>query len=163
MAERPAALSQEALKSRLAVVGSDGAATKGGPDSKHSSTKGSELIWSAVYQDPGLAPIAEWDLFHRIDLGATKAIADNRAALEMFDVARALGQLFGTGDGRVIYRAAAAAVGAQHIRVPDQGGTRKVVALARAVEALLRSLKTYQVCGARPLETLGRQRWPETF
>ena len=151
LAEHPAALSQKVLQSRLAVVGSDGAATKGGPDSIHSSTKGSELLWDAVY--PGLAPICDWDLFHRIDLGTTKAIADNKAALEVFDVARALGQLFGVGDGRVIYRAAAAAVGAKHIRVPDQGGTRKVVALARTVESLLRSLKSYQVCGARRLAT----------
>ena len=160
LAEHPAALSQKALQSRLAVVGSDGAATTGGPDSLHSSTKGSELIWAAVH--PGLAPLAEWDLFHRIDLGTTKAIADNTAALEVFDVARALGQLCGTGDGRVIYRAAAATVGAKHLRVPDQGGTRKVVALTRTVEALLRSLKTYQVCGARPLETPGRPSRQET-
>ena len=86
----------------------------------------------------------EWDLFHRVDLGTTKAIAASSAALEVFDVARVLGQLFGVGDGRVIFRAAAAAIGAKHLRVPDQSGTRKVVALARTVERLLQSLKTYQ-------------------
>ena len=101
-------------------------------------------------------------MFHRLELGTTKATADNKAVLGVCDVARALGQLFGTGDGRVIYRAAAATVGAKHLRVPDQGGTRKVVALTRTVEALLRSLKTYQVCGARPLETPGRPSRQET-
>ena len=74
----------------------------------------------------------------------TKAISDSAAALEIFDVARVMGQLLGTGDGRVIFRAAASVVGSKHLRVPDQGGTRKVVALARTVESLLKSLKTYQ-------------------
>lgn len=142
LADHPAHLTKTQLQARLSAIGSDGAATKGGPSSMHSSTAGSETMWQAVHER---APaIVEWDLFHRVDLGTTKAIAASPAALEVFDVARVLGQLFGVGDGRVIFRASAAAVGARHLRVPDQSGTRKAVALARTVERLLQSLRTYQ-------------------
>lgn len=142
LAEHPAKLDRLVLRARLAAVGSDGAASRGGPDSQHGSTGASEQFWEALH--PGVPPMVEWDLFHRIDAGTSKAISCSPAALEIFDVARVLGQLFGVGDGRVIFRAAAAAAGTKHLRVPDQGGTRKVVALARSVSRLLQSLPAYQ-------------------
>ena len=71
LATHPAALTTQVLRARLAVVGSDGAAAKGGPNSVHTSTGGSELVWGQVH--PNTPPVAEWDLFHRIDLATTKA------------------------------------------------------------------------------------------
>lgn len=139
----PARLDKSCLRARLAAIGSDGAAARGGPDSHHGTTGASERFWEAVHAS-GAPPAAEWDLFHRIDAGTSKAVSCSPAALEIFDIARILGQLFGVGDGRVIFRAAAAAVGAKHLRVPDQGGSRKVVALARCVSRLLESLPAYQ-------------------
>ncbi len=141
LAEHPAALTKEKLKSHLAAVGSDGAATKGGENSQHSGTRASEMMWEAVH--PQTQPVAEWDLFHRVDLAASKAVSESAAALEIFDVARVLASLFGIGSGRVIFRASAAAVGQKHLRVPEQGGTRKVVALTHTVDRLMRSLKSY--------------------
>ena len=56
---------------------------------------------------------------------ACQAFFAGQPDIQVFDVARVLGQLFGVGDGRVIFRASAAAIGAKHLRVPDQSGTRK--------------------------------------
>ena len=53
-----------------------------------------------------------------------------------------MGSLFGVGDGRVILRSAAEAIGERRYRVPDQGGTRKVVALANTVEHLIKMHRT---------------------
>ena len=108
LAKHPAGLDIATLKARLAVVGADGAAARGGEGSVHSSTGAAELLWEKVH--PGQAPMVEWDLFHRIDIGASKAISDCTVALEILDVARVLASLFGVGDGRVIFRAAAARV-----------------------------------------------------
>lgn len=52
LAGHPAALTKAVLKTRLSAVGSDGAAANGGETSIHTSTKGSELIWKAVYPTP---------------------------------------------------------------------------------------------------------------
>lgn len=62
---------------------------------------------------------------------------------EVFDVAARLSQLFGVGDGRVIFRSVAAELKEKHRRVLDQGGGRKVVALWRTVEQLISSYRTY--------------------
>ena len=51
--------------------------------------------------------------------------------------------LFGVGDGRVIYRSAAEVIGEKRFRVPDQGGSRKVVALTSTVEHLLKTCRTF--------------------
>ena len=166
LAEHPAALTTRVLKTRLAAIGSDGAAAKGGPDANHPSTGGSELMWDEVHR--GKAPVVEWDVFHRVDLATSKAISDNKGALEVFDVARVLGQLFGNGDGRVIFRSAAAAIGIKHLRVPDQSGTRKVVALTRTVQRLLQSLPTYQAglhacCGQAEGQDSNNEQKTRTF
>ena len=83
---------------------------------------------------PATAPATEWDLFHRIDRAGVYAIRTTPAAVEIFDVARVLGSLFGVGDGRVVLRAAADFIGERRSRVPDQGGTRKIVALGNTVD-----------------------------
>ena len=53
-----------------------------------------------------------------------------------------MGSLFGVGDGRVILRSTAVEIGEPRYRVPDQGGTRKIVALGNTVEHLLKMHRT---------------------
>jgi hypothetical protein len=141
----PAQLDKHKLASRLAAVGADGAATKGGENAQHSGSGASEMLWSAVHPNAkaGSCPAVEWDLFHRVDLAASKAIEACPAAVEIFDIARVMGALFGTGDGRVMLRATQDLIGQKRLRVPDQGGTRKVVALAHTVDHLLRNMQAF--------------------
>jgi len=144
LADHPAQLTTSKLRARLGLVGSDGAACAGGEHALHLSTKASEKIWASVH--PQAAPLGnatEWDLLHRLDRAAAHAIGHTPAAVGIFDVARALGALFGVGDGRVIFRATAEAIGEQRFRVPDQGGSREIVALGRTVEHLLKSQRTF--------------------
>ena len=62
-----------------------------------------------------------WVLFHR--LGAcSPVVGPTPAPVAIFDVARSLGALFGSGDGRVILRAMVGLIGERHYRLPDQGG-----------------------------------------
>jgi hypothetical protein len=61
--------------------------------------------------------------------------------MEVFEVARVVGSLFGVGDGRAIFRATADLLKEPRLPVPDQGGSRKVVALANTVRHLLKTLK----------------------
>ena len=147
LADHPAHLTQDELRARLGLVGCDGAACAGGEDAIHSSTRAAEKIWEAAHpgDDPFAPPLAsatEWDLFHRLDIAMARAIGDTPAAVQIFDVARVMGSLFGVGDGRVILRSAADAIGEQRLRVPDQGGTRKIVALGNTVEHLLKTHRT---------------------
>ena len=78
------------LAARLAVVGADGAGCAGG--GPHPSTGAAEKLWMAVHSSipsatVGLqalpvqtpAPMTDWDLFHRIDNGTSKAIRTRRA------------------------------------------------------------------------------------
>ena len=88
------------------------------------------------------ATATEWDLFHLIDRAVGKAIEDTPAAVAFVDVSRVIGSLFGVGDGRVILLSVAEAIGERRYRVPDQGGTRKVVALANTVEHLIKMHRT---------------------
>ena len=82
-------------------------------------------------------------LFHRVSLVFDKTIADIPGACEIFEVSQSLGALFGVGDGRVILRGAADQIGERRSRVPDQGGSRKVIALANTIEHLLNNQKTF--------------------
>ena len=86
----------------------------------------------------------EWELFHRVSLVFERTIADIPCACEIFEVAKSLGALFGVGDGRVILRGAADQIGERRSRVPNQGGSRKVVALANTIEHLLNNQKTFR-------------------
>ena len=147
LADHPAHLTPEKLAARLGLVGSDGAACAGGEHSIHTGTEVSEKVWSRVH--PGAdhsslraATATEWDLFHRLDRAVAKAIESTPAAVAIFDVSRVMGSLFGVGDGRVILRSVADAIGERRYRVPDQGGTRKIVALANTVEHLLKMHRT---------------------
>ena len=78
-----------------------------------------------------------------------KTIADIPCVCEIFEVSQSLGALFGVGDGRVILRGAADQIGARRSRVPDQGGSRKVIALANTIEHLLNNQKTFHAAIAQ--------------
>ena len=146
LADHNAHLTIKVLAARVAIIGADGAGCAAGGE--HPSTGAAEKIWRELHPEiPGgvapQAPVTDWDLFHRVDNATAHAIADTPCAKAIFDVSRALGALFGVGDGRVIYRSAAEAIGEKRFRVPDQGGSRKVVALASTVEHLLKTGRTF--------------------
>ena len=84
------------------------------------------------------AVATDWELFHRIDIAVSKAIEVTPEAMSIFDISRVMGSLFGVGDGRVILRSTADAIGERRYRVTDQDGTRKIVALANTVEHVLK-------------------------
>ena len=145
LCEHPGRFTKKVLRARLALASSDGAGAKGGENAEHRSTGTAELFWKNLHPNEDHEDFmpTDWDLFHRICLAIEKAIEDSPCATEIFDVGKVLGSLFGVGDGRVIYRAAADAIGARRFRVPDQGGSRKVVALASTVEHLLKTQKNF--------------------
>ena len=89
----------------------------------------------------------EWELFHCVSLVFDKTIADIPCACEIFEVLQSIGALFGVGDGRVILRGAADQIGEKRSRVPDQGGSRKVSALANTIEHLQQP-KNFSCCHA---------------
>ena len=141
LAEHPGHFTTSKLRARLAAVGGDGAACQGGEDSVHGSAGVCEILCEKVH--PSLPALTDWDLFHRINIAVVKAVDDTPCAAEVFEVALSLASLFGVGDGRVIYRAVADEIGEKCLRVPDQGGSRKVVALAATVGHLVKNLKSF--------------------
>ena len=169
LCEHPGRFNKQVLRGRLVAVASDGAGTRGGKDSQHGSTAAAELFWSCSHPeaDANVNLPVDWDLFHRAELAVSKAVGETPCAFELFDVLRALVALFGVGDGRVVFRAAADAIGAKRFRVPDQGGARKVVALIGTVEHLLKNMKVFhaglharigQVSGRTAAEVKPRER-----
>ena len=160
LAAHPARLTTAALRARLAMISADGAACRGGEDHIHTTTGAAELIWQHLHSDlpPTASEATEWDLFHRIDLAVGKAIQSIPYATAIFDVARVLNSLFGVGDGRVIYRATADMIGEKRFCVPDQGGSRKVIALHHTVEHLL---KTHRTNHAAMHARIGQAQGPE--
>ena len=146
LADHNANLTKYQLRARMAIIGADGAACAAGGE--HPTTGAAEKIWRTVHPEvdpmfPPQAPVTDWDLFHRVDNAMGLAIGDTPCAQAIFDVTRALGALFGCGDGRVIYRSAAAAIKEKCLRVPDQGGSRKVVALSHTVEHLIKTQRPF--------------------
>ena len=141
--DHPARLSAAMLRRRLSVVGGDGAVCAGGPEARHASTGAAEKLWSRVNDgNPLNIPCTEWDLFHRVDAAFSNAMRAHAGVSEIMDVGKALGALFAVGDGRALYRSAQAAIGAASRRVvPDQGGTRKVVAIASSIQYVTRNLE----------------------
>ena len=82
--------------------------------------------------------------------------------MEIFDVARVLGSLFGVGDGRVVLRAAADFIGERRSRVPDQGGTRKIVAPGNTVDHLLTHHRNFHAAMHARLGLVGAGRSAQT-
>ena len=138
--DHPAGLSRAVLRQRLSIVGGDGAIVGGGVDAKHSSTKAAELFWENIMGAAGGPPCTEWDLFHRVDAALSLVMRNHAAIAEVLDVGRSLGALFGTGDGRVLFRSTQKAIGSSQRVLPDQGGTRKIVAVAGSVDYIVTNL-----------------------
>jgi len=130
-----ARLSRALLRQRLAIVGGDGAVCGGGAGARHSSTQAAERLWEAAFGAEGTrVSCCEWDLFHRVDAAVAGTMRSHAGVAEVLEVARGLGALFASGDGRAIFRATQAALGAPQRAMPDQGGTRKIVSLANSIE-----------------------------
>lgn len=102
-------LPQSRLRSSLVTVGGDGAMAEGGPDRKHSSTRACSLLYEEVFPDLPF-DLTWWDLFHRGEVGGSWALRSSASALEIFDIAQVMVQLFGVGSGRVILRGVAVVV-----------------------------------------------------
>ena len=141
----PGRWTRAALRRQLAIVGGDGAISAGGPEARRASTGAAEKLWTEVMTPDGGDPLAagvsaaatpcvEWDLFHRVDAAVTNAARSHPAVEEVLSVARTLGALFGTGEGRALYRNSQEALGLARRVVPDQGGTRKLVAITASIE-----------------------------
>ena len=132
--EHQAGLSTRVLRQRLGIVGGDGAVAAGGSEAEHSSSKAAELLWATVRPDAAGTPFTEWDLLHRVDAAVSHALRSHPAIQELLDIAKVLGALLGTGDGRALYRGVQVQMGGARTRaVPDQGGNRKMVALAASI------------------------------
>ena len=89
-------------------------------------------------------------MFHRVDAALSQVMRAHAAIEEVTDVARTLGALFGTGDGRVVYRSTQKAIGASQRVMPEQGGTRKIVAIALSLEYVVQNLLAVTVMRKLP-------------
>ena len=58
--EHPGNFPATKLRARLNAVGGNGAAARGGENSRHSSTGVSEVLWSEIHQNT--KAVSEWDL-----------------------------------------------------------------------------------------------------
>ena len=98
------------FQASLVVVGGDGAVAKGGEDARLSSTKSADMFFRDIFPT---APndLTWWDLFHRNEIAASRAFKRVELAVEVFDVATVMLQLFGIGQGRVLLRSVAASLG----------------------------------------------------
>ena len=138
----PWRLTKAILRKITACVGGDGAVCEGGPQHRHRSTKSANIIWATLFPTAVLEAV-DWDLFHRTDIGGRRAMNQFAICVEIFDVARVMGSLFGVGSGRVILRGVAAELGACVRRVATLCGTRKVVYLSRVTHNLLYNFPCY--------------------
>ena len=128
------------LKSRLALVGGDGAVCAGGEDARHSSSGAAELIFSTVH--PNAPTMCDWDGFHRDDLAVTRAIKNSPAAKHLYDIAAALHSAFGVAEGRTIQRSVAVALDEPAREQPKFGGTRKIGHMAAVAKSIIGNFKT---------------------
>ena len=76
-----------------------------------------------------------------MDAALSQVMRAHAAIEEVMDVARTLGALFGTGDGRVLYRSTQKAIGSSQRVMPDQGGTRKIVAIAMSLDYVVQNFR----------------------
>ena len=86
---------------------------------------------------------SEWDKFHREDLALRRAIGENALAADLFDVCARMDGVFGFGDGRLLFRAAAQGVGVKVRDTRMPGMTRKAVQLSEEPGNFLHNFKPY--------------------
>ena len=101
----PLNFSRKRMRQIVVVIGGDGAMTIGGEDHKHQSTSTCELLYRWIFPQtlPG-QELTHWDLFHRDETAGTWATKQSGLAVEVLDVAQVVLQLFGVGQGRVLFR-----------------------------------------------------------
>jgi hypothetical protein len=139
----PANLTVEKLRCRLASVCGDGGLTIGGEAHRHASSSAAEKVWRCAHPEP--APMCTtWDTFHRIDASIMRAINGVPLAAESFRMGKRMEVLFGMGDGVMVLRGVAAAMGGQTpARLVTAGGTRKIAYLTKGPGNLLANLYHY--------------------
>ena len=159
LTDHPAQLAARA-DSRLAAIGGDGAVVAGGPRAKHKSTNAAGHLWSLLRQDP---PCLLWDGFHRDDKARRTAYMESGPTVELFDVAGAVNQLFGVGQGRIILRSAAALIDSPSYVVPQTSGTRPTVSLQAAPGALVKNFRNYHAGLHARLDLVRKGRTAQTL
>ena len=136
-------LSLEELRSRLSAVGGDGQIVAGGEDARHGSSKAADLLWSFLHSDTDILCVL-WDLFHRTDTGAMRAVRACPMAVEVFDVAAALDSQFGVNEGRHMFKGIAEMLNTEVRTVRGLAGTtRKIVAHSSVPRNLLHNYQIY--------------------
>ena len=135
-------LSEEALRSRLSAIGGDGQIVSGGPDARHGSSKAADLLWKWLHGDEAILCVL-WDLFHRADIGAMRAVRECPMANEVFLLAAALDSQFGVNEGRHLFQGVADMLHTDVHKVQGLGGTRKIVAHSSVPRNILHNYKTY--------------------
>ena len=101
----PLNFSRKRLRAFTVVIGGDGAMTIGGEDHKHQSTSSCEKLYRWIFPATAVGQeLTHWDLFHRDETSGAWATKKSALAREVLDVAQVVLQLFGVGQGRVLFR-----------------------------------------------------------
>ena len=170
LAQEPWGFRRRELHSRLSLIGGDGAAVRGGADRKMPGTRCAEHMWAHLHPphegdedemfvgdidvamgrridrclaDGALHFCTEWDKFHREDIALHRAIRRSAQAEEMYAVTAAMDHMFHMGDGRLLLKSAANAVGIQSRSGWMPSLTRKAVGLASEPGNLLANFAAY--------------------
>ena len=154
--------SRRRLQASLVVVGGDGALVRGGEDARHASTRAAELIYRDLFPT-AVADLTWWDLFHRVETAAGRAVARVPLATEIFDSSTVLLQLFGTGAGRILARSVAfflcdASEQNTSVRQAEPAGTRPMAYAHRVCQSLVRN---YRVSHAALEVRMAHTRMPQ--
>lgn len=142
LADHPSKLDEDVCQRRLVAVGGDGAVQAGGPAAKHKSTQAGLLVWKSFKDDDDKA-FLEWDAFHRENITRKWAFRSVGLWVELYDLAAAMSQLFGIGQGRIVLRSTAAHIEAKALSVPSISGTRPTVSDHGAPGNLYANFRAY--------------------
>ena len=141
LASHPARLCADLCSRRLMAIGGDGAVAQGGPESRHSSTRAGSMVWQTFRA--GEPEFLIWDMFHREDICRKRAFRSVPLCVELFDVSAAMAQLYGTGQGRIVFRSTAAHIDCKALAVPALSGTRPTVSEPGAPGRLYANFRAY--------------------
>ena len=143
MAAPSGGIQRAQLRASLVSVGGDGAEVAGGPAALHSSTRAGEQLYADVFPEARTA-LVFWDLFHRDAVGGRRAMQATPYLMEIFDVSSIMEQLFGIGQGRVLFRGVAQFMGETPIAPTSAAAsTRPSVHGYRVCASLVRNFRTY--------------------
>ena len=114
------------------------------------STRAADLIW--LYAHPTGPLLTSWDLFHRAGVADLRAVRRQGLAVEVIDIHKAMGALFGVGRGRVLLRAVAFEL-ADAISVPSRAPvTREGVHAERNAAELVKNYRVYHTAMKAKME-----------